>query len=111
MFEPLLFKWNASTCRFLLLTALILLLLLLAFVWRSLYIPMLNTAQPVVITVPSGSGIKYLATQLERKKLLLFPYALEYFARLTGEAKKIKFGQYQIMPGMTAIDFFSTGLT
>jgi len=71
--------------------------------WRSLSSPMSVGDEPVVLDVPPGSSLTRLGEELERRGMLESPRLLTWYARLRGDATRIRAGEYALRPGITPI--------
>ncbi|OGO95633.1 MAG: hypothetical protein A3F41_00640 [Coxiella sp. RIFCSPHIGHO2_12_FULL_44_14] len=77
-------------------------------VWCDLaYYPLLKQPSPLLITMPPGTGIRYLSHQLQDAHLLRYPRVFIFLARIRGDAPRLKAGEYLITPSMTAMDLLS----
>ncbi len=61
----------------------------------------------MVLDIRSGMTIENVVTELERKNLLQDGRYLKWYARLTGEANKLKVGEYALEPVLTPIGLLS----
>src|SRR5690606_40121381 len=59
-------------------------------VWRTLNSPMAIGEEPVVLEVPPGSSLIKLGDELEARGMLRHPRMLAWYARLTGDATRIR---------------------
>jgi len=62
--------------------------------------PMLN-ADTVTYELAPGSSVSSMAKQLKQKGLIKRHYYISLWARLSGQARKLKAGEYKIEAGMT----------
>ena len=65
-----------------------------------------NTPSKIII-VTSGGGVKKIASELYEKKLINHPFFFALITRLSGKAKKLQAGAYEITPGMTQYGFLN----
>jgi len=77
--------------------AILVVLALAAYRWTDhyLYAP-LRLQQPVIVTVAAGSSFAAVAQDLAAKGVLKYPRILIGYARLRGQASKIRAGEYEI---------------
>lgn len=61
----------------------------------------LNVKKSTLFTVTPGSSIEMVGQKLEQAGYLNYPLFLDAFARLTGDNKKLKAGEYLVEPGMS----------
>lgn len=74
--------------------------------------PVSDIDEPVVFEIARGQSFNAVAQNLEEKGLIDHRLKLSIIARYTGHDKTIRFGEYQIAPGMTPmemLDRFSRG--
>lgn len=71
--------------------------------WRTLNSPLAIGEEPVVLDVPPGSSLIKLGDELEARGMLKHSRMLAWYARLTGDATRIRAGEYAIRPGTTPI--------
>jgi UPF0755 protein len=62
--------------------------------------PMSNQSV-VLLEFKLGSSVSSLTKELRKKELIDNPYYLSIWTRLSGQARKLKAGEYQIKPGMS----------
>jgi len=78
------------------------------FVWhRAMYAPMLTRGKTTSIKVLPGSTIHNVTAILLKNRLITHPNILIFDARLSGDANKLRFGEYRILPGMSASQLLS----
>lgn len=80
------------------------------FLQQPLHLP----AEGAVYQVEPGTHLNALAHDLARQGLLTHPRYLSWYARYTGQANRIKAGEYRLMPGLTApalLDLLVSGQT
>lgn len=78
------------------------------FVWhRTLYAPMLLKTGRASVKVYPGNTIHDFAKTLSSEGLITHPHVFVIAARLSGLAKKLRFGQYIVWPGMSASELLS----
>jgi UPF0755 protein len=74
---------------------------------RSQLVAPLPLAQPRVLDVPRGATLNGLLRVFEEHGVLTSGRQrlyLSWYARLTGQARALKAGEYQLLPGMRAMD-------
>ena len=70
------------------------------------------TSQPAVYLIRSGSNIKSIAHDLARQKIINDPWLFILLAKVRGLETRVRAGEYQIDPGITAdelLDKFTRG--
>src|SRR3989344_3448111 len=65
--------------------------------------PLLSQVQPIILTVMPGDTIQNIAGHLHEEGLLPHPRAWITFTILARKKRKMEAGEYQIDPGMTAM--------
>jgi len=76
--------------------------------------PLSLSAEGVVYQVKPGTSLKQLAHDLSAQGLIEQPDFLSWYARYTGQANKIKAGEYRLAPGLTPpalLDLLVSGKT
>jgi len=68
--------------------------------------PMLNTETVLYELAPGSSG-SLMARQLKSQGLIKRHYYISLWARISGQSRKLKAGEYQIEPGMTPADLLN----
>jgi len=53
--------------------------------------------------VPSGTPFHRVAAELGQRRLVDKPYLLRWYAGATGDAKRVRAGEYQLTPGTTSV--------
>jgi peptidoglycan lytic transglycosylase G len=71
--------------------------------WRTLNAPLTIPAEGAWIEVTSGTPLRRLAAQLAERGLLGHPWLLTAYARATGDATRVRAGEYQVPAGTTPI--------
>lgn len=74
---------------------------LAAFAWRDLNAPLPIPAEGAWLEVTSGTPWRRVTAGLSERNLLPRPWLLAAYGRLTGEATKVRAGEYQLTAGMT----------
>ena len=59
---------------------------------------------PAVVEIPPGTPLARVAADLESRGMLGHPAVLSWYGRLTGEAARIKAGEYVLQPGLSAAE-------
>jgi UPF0755 protein len=72
-----------------------------ALAWHNLNTPLAIPDDGMRLEVEPGTPLHRLAEQLSEQGLLTHPRVLSSYARLTGQATRIRTGEYQIEPGTT----------
>ena len=73
------------------------------FAWRALHAELPIPAQGAWLDVASGTPLRRVTADLAQRKLLVHPVLLDVYARLRGDATRIRAGEYQLLPGMTPL--------
>jgi peptidoglycan lytic transglycosylase G len=71
--------------------------------WRELHAPLPVGAEGARLEVASGTSLRRVATQLAERDLLRHPWLLSAYGQATGEAMRIRAGEYQLSPGTTPL--------
>lgn len=74
-----------------------------ALAWRELNAPLTIAAEGEWLRVPSGTPFHRVAAELAERGLFDKPWLLRWYAGATGEAKRIRAGEYQLSPGTTSL--------
>lgn len=64
----------------------------------------MQVTDTVIYEMKPGSSVNRLAKELAQRKLIQRPIYLSLWARLTGQARNIKVGEYRITPDMTPLN-------
>lgn len=72
-----------------------------AFAWRDLNTPLPIPSEGAWLEVTSGTPWRRVTADLGDRMLLPRPWLLAAYGRLTGEATKVRAGEYQLAAGMT----------
>jgi UPF0755 protein len=75
---------------------------LAALAWRELNAP-LAIADAEWLRVPSGTAFWRVSAELGERGLLEAPWLLATYARFTGEATRVRAGEYQLTAGITPL--------
>jgi UPF0755 protein len=74
-----------------------------AFAWRTLNTPMPIEAEGEWLVVPSATTLRRVASDLAERGLIDHPWLLAVYGRATGDATRIRAGEYQLVPGTTPV--------
>jgi UPF0755 protein len=75
-----------------------------ALAWRELNAPLeIAAAEGEWLRVPSGTPFHRVAAELGQRGLVDKPYLLRWYAGATGDAKRVRAGEYQLAPGTTSV--------
>jgi UPF0755 protein len=71
--------------------------------WRALNAPMAIPAEGTTLDVASGTGFRLVTNLLAERNQLGYPRLLASYAQLTGDATRIRAGEYRLEPGLTPL--------
>ena len=71
------------------------------YAWHWLNTPVDTTASKVTFELPHGSGISALSYKLAQRGIITQPKIWSVYARFTGQAQRIKAGEYALSSGLT----------
>ena len=75
-----------------------------ALAWRDLNAPLSIAPQEGEwLRIPSGTPFHRVAAELGARGLLDKPWLLRWYAGATGDAKRVRAGEYQLSPGTTPV--------
>ena len=74
-----------------------------AWAWHKMHAP-LPVAEAVVFTVEPGASVRRVAADLESEGIFDSPRLLVAWSRMTDVAGRIKAGEYDVPPGINAVD-------
>lgn len=75
-----------------------------ALAWRELNTPLqIAAAEGEWLRVPSGTPFHRVAAELGQRGLIDKPFLLRWYAGATGDAKRVRAGEYQLTPGTTPV--------
>jgi UPF0755 protein len=74
-----------------------------AIAWRTLNAPLPIPSEGVLIEIESGMSLRRIAADLGGRGLLPQPWLLVAYARTTGEATRVRAGEYQLSQGLTPL--------
>jgi UPF0755 protein len=72
--------------------------------WKTLNAPLPIPQESLAFEVVSGTPLARLAMQLNGEGVLPHPRLLTWYARLTGDAVRIKTGEYRLEPGKSSLE-------
>jgi UPF0755 protein len=72
--------------------------------WSTLKAPLPIPQESLAFEVVSGTPLARLATALNGEGVLPHPRLLTWYARLTGDAVRIKAGEYRLQPGKSSLE-------
>jgi UPF0755 protein len=76
---------------------------LAAFGWRALHAPLAIPSEGATLDVASGTGLRRVTADLAERGHLHSPRLLAIYGRFTGDATRIRAGEYLLTPGMTPL--------
>ncbi len=71
--------------------------------WNALQRPLPIPADGAWLEVPSGTPLRRVSADLAQRHLLPHPALLTLYARITGDATRVRAGEYQLAPGITSV--------
>jgi UPF0755 protein len=71
------------------------------FAWRALHAELPIPPEGAWLEVGSGMPLRRVTAELAQRNLLEHPLLLDVYARLRGDATRIRAGEYQLLPGLT----------
>src|ERR1700750_1996928 len=71
--------------------------------WRALQVELPIPQQGAWLEVASGTPLRRVTADLAQRNLLAHPVLLDVYARLRGDATRIRAGEYQLLPGLTPL--------
>ena len=74
-----------------------------ALAWRELNTPLPSAAEGAWLRIESGTPLRRVTADLAERGLLDQPWLLATYARLTGEATRVRAGEYQLGEGTTPL--------
>ena len=74
-----------------------------AFAWRALHAELPIPPEGAWLDVTSGTPLRRVTTELGERGLLEHPVLLDLYARLRGDATRIRAGEYQLTRGLTPL--------
>lgn len=75
-----------------------------ALAWRDLNTPLaIEAAEGEWLRVPSGTPFHRVAAELGQRGLVDKPWLLRWYAGATGDAKRVRAGEYQLAAGTTPV--------
>jgi peptidoglycan lytic transglycosylase G len=73
------------------------------FAWRTLHAPLAIPPDGTWLEVENGASLRRVAIQLGERGLLAHPWVLTAYARASGEATRIRAGEYQLPADTTPL--------
>jgi UPF0755 protein len=73
------------------------------FVWRDLHTPLHLPPEGAWLEVAPGTPLFRVADELNERGIVRYPQLLRLHARLSGDATRIRAGEYQLAPGLTPV--------
>ena len=77
------------------------------FAWNALHRPLPLPADGAWLEVPSGTPLTRVSQGLGQRQLLPQPSLLTLYARWTGDATRVRAGEYQLLPGTTPLSLLA----
>jgi UPF0755 protein len=77
--------------------------------WSALNTTMVVAEEGAVLDIPSGTPLASVANDLADRGLLEVPALLTLYARFTGDATRIRAGEYRILPDTSPRELLSRG--
>ena len=74
-----------------------------AFGWRALHAELPIPSAGAWLEVANGTPLRRVTAELAQRDLLDHPVLLDLYARLRGDATRIRAGEYQLAPGTTPL--------
>jgi UPF0755 protein len=74
-----------------------------AFAWNTLHAPLQIPADGTWLEVESGRPLRRVSGDLGQRGVLEHPWALDLYARATGDATRIRAGEYKLESGTTPL--------
>jgi len=71
--------------------------------WRELHAPLAIPAEGATLDVVSGTGLRRVTADLAERGHLRDPRLLAIYGRFTGDATRIRAGEYLLTPGLTPL--------
>jgi UPF0755 protein len=73
------------------------------FAWRTLHAPLPIPTEGAWLEVASGTPLRRVTADLSKRGLLPDPWLLDLYASVSGDATRIRAGEYQLAAGMTPL--------
>jgi UPF0755 protein len=80
----------------------------LGYAWRTLNEPLAIPAEGTRLTNASGTTLRGVSRELAERGLLTQPWLLTAYGRISGDATRIRAGEYQIAPDTSALGLLAT---
>ena len=74
-----------------------------AYTWRALNAPLELPSEGAWLEVEGGASLRRVSAELAERGLLEHPLLLALYARATGDATRIRAGEYRLAPGITGV--------
>jgi len=71
--------------------------------WRTLHAPLRISADGTWLEVASGTPLRRVSADLAARDVLEHPWVLDIYARVSGDATRIRAGEYRLEPGTTPL--------
>jgi UPF0755 protein len=78
-----------------------------ALAWRELHAPLHIPADGITFEVASGTSFRGVTADLSRRGLIDAPWLLAQYGGATGDARRIRAGEYRIEPGTTPLSLLA----
>jgi UPF0755 protein len=78
-----------------------------ALAWRGLNTPLSLPAEGARVLIESGTPLRRVTADLAERGLLDYPWLLAAYAQLTGDATRVRAGEYQVAAGTTPLTFLA----
>jgi UPF0755 protein len=75
--------------------------------WRDLNTELPLPTEGTWLQVTSGTPLRRITTDLAERGLLRHPWLVAAYARATGEATRVRAGEYRLSPGLTPLSLLS----
>jgi UPF0755 protein len=88
----------------------ILLLILIGsiFLWSAIYLPVNpNSNETINFSIERGEGAKEISKALSSQKIIKYSPIFRFYALVTGQAKKLQAGNYEVSPSMNVAKIVS----
>jgi UPF0755 protein len=73
------------------------------FAWRTLHAPLPIPTEGAWLQVASGTPMRRVTADISQRGLLPHPWLLDLYASVSGDATRIRAGEYQLTAGMTPL--------
>ena len=79
--------------------------------WRALHAPLTIAAEGAWLEVPRGAPLAAVSRELEARGLFEYPALLTLYGRLTGDARRVRAGEYRLDPGLSPVQLLQKLVT